>query len=92
LNTLTTLQVGAVAYILVSICFIYLLIDILIIFYSEKLIKYYYIEEKYPKLTKFINLRRKFNDYHTVSNCLIGICLLLYVLYINVNIIYHIFV
>ena len=53
MNTLTT--VGAVAYILVSICLIYLLIDILIIFYSEKLIKYYYIEEKYPKLTKFIN-------------------------------------
>jgi hypothetical protein len=70
---------------------IYLLINILLAYYGDKLIKHYNIEEKYPKLTKIINLRRKFQDIYIMSNSLIGIFLLLYVLYINMTIIYHIF-
>jgi hypothetical protein len=91
LSTLTTIQVGAIAYILVSILIIYLLINILLIFYGDKLITYFEIELRYPKLTKIIKLRRKFQDYYIISNSLIVILLLLYIIYINILIIYNIF-
>jgi hypothetical protein len=91
LSTLTTTQVGAIAYTIVSVFLIYLLINILLIFYGDKLIDHFNIEDKYPKLGKFINLRRKFQDFYIVSNTLLGIFLLLYLLYINLLIIYHIF-
>jgi hypothetical protein len=42
------------------------LISLVTVFYSEKLIIYYKIEEKYPKIGKFIQLRRKFQNYYFI--------------------------
>jgi len=63
LSSLTTIQVGALCYILLSITIIYLLTNILLAHYGDKIIKYFKIEIKYPNLSKFIMLRRKFNDF-----------------------------
>lgn len=59
LNTLTTLQRGAIAHILVSICVLFLISNILIAYYSNKLITYFNLETKYPRLLKYMQLRRK---------------------------------
>lgn len=61
LSTLTTTQVGAVAYIIISLTIIFLLINILLAHYGDKIIYYFKLEEKYPKLSKFIMLRKIFN-------------------------------
>lgn len=42
------------------------LISLVTVFYSEKLIVYFKIEEKYPKIGKFIQLRRKFQNYYFI--------------------------
>ena len=40
------------------------LINILFIFYSNKVIDYFNLDKRYPKLAKFINLRRTFQNYY----------------------------
>jgi Tfp pilus assembly major pilin PilA len=84
LSTLTTTQVGAVAYIIISLTIIFLLINILLAHYGDKIIYYFKLEVKYPKLSKFIMLRKIFNNFYIVTYSLTSIFLLLYVLYINV--------
>lgn len=84
LNTLTTVQVGAIAYIIISLTIIFLLINILFAHYGDKLIHYFRLEVKYPKLSKFIMLRKIFNNFYIVTYSLTSILLLLYVLYINI--------
>ena len=84
ISTLNTVQVGAIAYILVSITIIFLLTNILLAHYGDKIINYFKIEIKYPKLSKIIMLRRKFNNFYIVTYSLIAIFLLLYIIYINV--------
>jgi hypothetical protein len=34
------------------------------VFYGDSLIKYFKIEEKYPRIAKYIQLRRKFQQYY----------------------------
>jgi hypothetical protein len=56
------------------------------VYYGDKLIIYFNLETKWPKLAKFIQLRRKFQDYYIRINALIIILILLFVIYINIKI------
>lgn len=47
------------------------------------LIKYFNLEEKFPKLAKIIQLRRKFQHYYLFMNTLIIIVLLTLIISIN---------
>lgn len=40
------------------------IISIVFIFYGNKLLDYFNLEARYPKLAKLIILRRKFNQYY----------------------------
>ena len=42
--------------------------SILVIFYGVYLLKKFKIEEKFPRLSKFISLRRKFQAYYLFSS------------------------
>ena len=43
------------------------MLSILNIFYGDKIINYFSLEEKYPKLVKIIQLRRKFQQYYLLT-------------------------
>ena len=47
---------------------------------------YYKLEEKYPRLAKWIKLRRKFQHYYIGLNILLISVTLLFVLYVNYTI------
>lgn len=47
------------------------LISILFIFYGNILLGYFKLEERYPKIGKFIILSRKFQQFYLLINVLI---------------------
>jgi hypothetical protein len=77
-------KVGALGHILLSLAMIMSLISILSIFYGEYLIKKYDLENKYPKIASFINLRRKFQNYYLMLSILFMITSLLLIIYVNI--------
>lgn len=77
LNSLTRLELFA----FISLCFnsviLNALISIVFIWYGEFLIKYFKLETRYPKLAKFIDFRRKLQQYSLKYNLfIIFICIL----------------
>jgi len=59
--------------------------SIILIFYSEKLIVYFKIEEKFPRFGKIVKLRRKFQNYYFIINVSIIIFILIGIAHINLN-------
>lgn len=76
-------QVGLVAHITTSIFIIVCLFNILSVLMSDFLIKYFKLELKFPKLSKFLELRRKFQNYYLIINFLLIIITLLTLIYID---------
>jgi hypothetical protein len=67
-ENLTNDQLGGIGLILFSQVILASTISILFIFFGEYLIQQYDLENKYPKLVKFIKLRRKFQRYYLILN------------------------
>jgi|ERR1700727_359668 len=88
-DSLTFIQKGAIVHTLVSISVLFLLSNLLSVYYGDKLIIYFNLENKYPKLARFIQIRRKFQDYYIRLNALIIILILLVVIYINIKILIY---
>jgi hypothetical protein len=86
LNSLTSIQLGAVGHIFACISILYCLWNIFTIYYGDKLIIYFNLETKWPKLVKFIQLRRKFEYFHIKLNIFIIFIIVLYVLFINISV------
>lgn len=84
LSTLSLQQKGAMVHIISSVLILFLLTSIFTIFYSDYIIKHFNIGEKYPRLNKYIELRRKFQQYYFLIN-FIAICIIL-LLIISINI------
>jgi len=61
-------QLGGIGLILFSQVILASAISIVFIFFGEFLIQRYDLENKYPKLAKFIQLRRKFQRYYLILN------------------------
>lgn len=53
------------------------------VLYGEYLIKYFKIEDRFPKIAKFINFRRKMNNYYLIGN-FIFIYLIIFI-YVTIN-------
>jgi hypothetical protein len=85
-DSLTLIQKGAFAHTLFCIGILFCIYDILVAYYSNKLILYFNLENKYPRLAKYIVLKRKFQDYYIKLNFIIIIILTLFVLYTNIYI------
>jgi hypothetical protein len=86
LTTLTTIQLGAIGHIFACISILFFLWNIFTIYYGDKLIIYFNLENKWPKLAKFIQLRRKFEYFHIKLNIFIIFIIVLYVLFINISV------
>lgn len=61
----------AVSLLFLNSALISALINMVFIYYGDYLIKIYNLEIRFPKLAKLIILRRKFNKYYIIINCLI---------------------
>lgn len=68
LTTLTSHQIGALANLIFSSIILSCLISLIFIWTGDYLIKRFNLEERYPKLAKFIQLRRKFQNYYFIIN------------------------
>lgn len=83
LSTLPLEKVGALAHILLCIAILWSIASIVFIFYGDILIRYYKLEERFPKLAKFIQLRRKFQQYYFVIDVSLMVIALLSIIYVN---------
>lgn len=83
LSTLELEQLLAVSNLLISILFFYLTINIILIYFGDFLIKYLNLEEKFPKLVRLINIRRKVINISMIYNT--TVMLILSILLISVN-------
>jgi len=89
LSTFDTIQLGAIGHISACISILLCIWHIFTLYYGEQLIIYFDLEKKWPKLAKFIQLRRKFLYFNIKINILIICIIVLYVLFVNVYILYY---
>jgi len=83
ISSLNLEQVGLVAHITTSIFIIVCLLNILSVLMSDFLIKYFELEIKFPKLSIFLQLRRKFKTYYLILNFLLIFITLITLIYID---------
>ena len=76
-------QISALMHLSSSILILVLLSSVMGIIYGDFLIKYFRLEEKYPRLARVIVLRRKFQQYYLFLNFLSIIIVLLALIGIN---------
>jgi hypothetical protein len=57
--------------------------------YGEKLIIYFKLEEKYPRLARWIQYRRIYQHYNIALNLFIIICASAYIVFVNVSVFNH---
>jgi hypothetical protein len=74
----------AMSNILGSMFIIFSLISIISIFYGDKLIIFFDLEKRFPKIAKFIQIRRKFQQYYLLMNISLIIIVLLLIIYVNI--------
>jgi hypothetical protein len=89
-DSLTIIQKGVFAHSVFCIGLLFCIFDIFVAYYSDKLIIYFNLEAKYPRLVKYIQLRRKFQSYYIKFNFILIIFLILLVLYNNIYILLYI--
>jgi uncharacterized alkaline shock family protein YloU len=74
----------AIVHISGSMFILFSLISIISIFYGDKLIIFFDLENRFPKIAKFIQIRRKFQQYYLIINIGLIIIVLLIMIYINI--------
>jgi len=83
LNTFNVVQKGALGHLLAAIFILYCFTSILTIFYGETLIKYLEIEKRFPKIARFIEIRRKLQQYYFLLNTCLILSTLFLIIYVN---------
>jgi hypothetical protein len=74
----------AIVHISGSMFILFGLISIISIFYGDKLIIFFDLENRFPKIAKFIQIRRKFQQYYLLMNIGLIIIVLLLIIYVNI--------
>lgn len=83
LSTLSTEQIGALGHLWIFFFILMCLFSLISVFYGDWLIRYFKLEEKLPKLARFIQLRRKFQHYYLILNFICIILALLLLISVN---------
>lgn len=83
LSGMSTLELGAVVHISASLFILFSLGSIISIIFGDELIKLFKLEEKYPRLARFIEIRRKFRFYYLIWNFFLIILVLFALIYVN---------
>nr|YP_010130255.1 hypothetical protein KQ422_mgp043 [Clavaria fumosa]QPZ51157.1 hypothetical protein [Clavaria fumosa] len=83
LATLSSEQLGCLTNLLGFIMILGGMVTITLILFGEYLINYFKLDQRYPKLVKYIKLRQTFNKYYLIINIII--IYLILILYIVLN-------
>ena len=83
-NSLPLTQQGALTHIVVSTTILISLSSLVTVFYSDYLIKRFNVESKFPRLAKYISLRRTFQQYYFLLNTVVITLFLLAIIALNV--------
>lgn len=88
LDSLTLLEESAFLHLIIFMILLLTVFNILGIFFGNEIIKYFDLENKYPKLYTFFKVRAMFQRYYLMWNifvlfvvCIVGICINLLVFY-----------
>jgi hypothetical protein len=84
MQNLSLTKQGALIHITNSILVLLCLLSLITVFYGDSIIKYFNFEEKYPRLAKFIQLRRKFQQYYFFLNALLIFIFTIIILVFNI--------
>jgi hypothetical protein len=88
LSTLSPTELGALTYLFSSVLILLCLITIMGIVYSDLLLNYFKLEEKYPKLGQYFKIRKMFQQYYLFINFMIIIITLLAIIFLNIQILF----
>jgi hypothetical protein len=88
LSTLSPTELGALTYLFSSVLILLCLITIMGIVYSDLLLNYFKLEEKYPKLGQYLKIRKMFQQYYLFINFMIIIITLLAIIFLNIQILF----
>lgn len=77
ISSLTPIEILSFMHICGSIVILFSLFSILTIFYGEFFIQKFTLETRYPKLAKFIQLRRKFQQFYLLTQILTILAILI---------------
>jgi hypothetical protein len=83
LSSLTFEQTVAIVHIFGFIVIIISLISLFTVFYGNKLIDYFQLENKLPKIARFIQLRRKFQMYYSLLDFVLILIVISIMFYID---------
>jgi len=73
-----------------AIAIYYCVLNIATAYYGDKLITYFELERKYPKLAKFIKYRRIYQEYNIAFNLILILGIAAYIVFVNVSVYKHI--
>ena len=83
LYSLSFEQMVAVAHLSSAICMLVFLLSIISILFGDQLINYFKLEERFPKLSFILRIRRKLNKISLFISFSVIISILLSLIYIN---------
>jgi DNA repair ATPase RecN len=83
LKSLTFEQLNALSHILAALLVLLCLIDIILVIYNDFLITFFKLEERFPKLARFIQLRRKYQRFHMSVSFIICFITLFGIIYLD---------
>ena len=81
---LNLIQTLAIVHISGSIFILFSLFNLISIFYGDKLIILFDLENRFPKIAKFIQIRRKFQQYYLLINLGLITIVLVIIIYLNI--------
>lgn len=91
LSSLDMEQTLSLLHIIFCISILIGLYNLIMVFYSDQILKYFDLENKYPKFGRFLKLRSKFQLYYFTLNIIIILVVLLFLLLLNITIFLKIF-
>jgi hypothetical protein len=83
-NSLPLAQQGALTHIVVSVTTLISLSSLVTVFYSDYLIKRFNVESKFPRLAKYISMRRTFQQYYFLLNTVVIVLFSLIMIALNI--------
>lgn len=91
LSCLDMEQTLSLLHIIFCISILIALYNLIMVFYSEQILKYFDLENKYPKFGRFLKMRSKFQLYYFTLNFIIILVVLLFLLLLNIAIFLKLF-
>lgn len=84
LDSLNILEESAIFHIVIILTIICIVWNIYSVIFANEIIKYFNLENKYPRLNKFFILRRQFQWYYLVLNLVFFIIICIFVLCLDI--------